>query len=178
MNDAEYKAFVQSASDGHVLIGVDRIFARKLYTGISTSKILKATGETPYVEKLVVWFAYLASPLAMFTSAILAFFTFRWWVLLVVPVMVVGWMFNSVFGRRGSSSIWSLTIVVIAALSVHFLHLLANRWLSGFVATFAFALWCDRLVYCASTFFLRAFILRNQRAFEAFGEGIRVRKAD
>jgi len=39
MNDAEYNALVQSANDGRLVIGVDRIFARKLYTEASTSAL-------------------------------------------------------------------------------------------------------------------------------------------
>ena len=73
---------------------------------------------------------------------------------------------------------YKLTVVVIAAVTVCFMRLLPNPWLSGLVATFAFALWCDRLLYCASTFFLRAFVLRNQRAPEVFDEGIRIQQAD
>lgn len=175
--DAEYKAFVQSAYDGRLLVGVDRIFARKLYTEISTSEIEEATGEKPRLAKLVVWFAYLASPLAMLITAILAAFSFRWWALVIIPAGFLGWMLNSMTARRGSSSMWFLTLVGIAAVGIHLMRLLADPYLSGFIASFAFALWCDRLLYSASTFFFRAFILRNPRAFLAFGEGVRIREA-
>jgi hypothetical protein len=69
------------------------------------------------------------------------------------------------------------TLVLIVAVSAHFMNLFANPWMSGFVTAFLFALWCDRLLYCASTFFLRAFVLRNQRALEAFREGITIQEA-
>src|SRR5207249_6315752 len=176
MNDTEYEAFIQSACDGRVLIGVDRIYARQVYLEMATSAIEEATGEAPHLEKVVVWCAYLASPLAIATSALLIAFTFHWWALLIVPVVLVAWMLNAIYARRGRSSIWLLAVLVIAAMSVHFMNLLANRWVSGLAATFAFALWCDRFLYWAATFFLRAFILRNRRAFEAFREGIRVRE--
>ena len=132
--DAEYKAFVQSVYDGRLLVGVDRIFARELYTEISTSEIEEATGEKPRLAKLVVWFAYLASPLAMLISAILAAFSFRWWALLIVPLCLLGWMINSMAARRGSSSMWFFTLVGIAAVGIHLMRLLANPYLSGFIA--------------------------------------------
>jgi len=156
---------------------VDRIFARKLYIEIPTSEIKEATGEKPRLAKLIVWFAYIASPLAMLITAILAAFSFRWWALLIIPAGFLGWMFNSMTARLGSSSMWFLTLVGIAAVGVHLMRLLANPYLSGFIASFAFALWCDQLLYSASTVFFRAFVLRNQRALQAFGEGIRLRKA-
>jgi len=42
MDDAEYKELVESAYHGRVLIGVDRIFARKVYTDLPTSTIQEA----------------------------------------------------------------------------------------------------------------------------------------
>jgi hypothetical protein len=174
MNEGDYRTFVQSAHNGRTLVGVDRIFARKLYTDVATSTIEEATGEAPYLEKLVVWFAFLASPVAMLNAGILSGFAFGWWALLVVPVAFVWWMSNRSMSVRGGSSIWFLTIAMIAAVGIHFTNLLPSPWMSGFVVVFAFAMWCDRLVYCASTFFLRAFVLRNRRALEAFAEGITI----
>ena len=109
---AEYKAFVQSAHEGGLLVGVDRIFAQKLYTKISISEIEETTGEKARLAKLVVWFAYLASPLAMVITTILAAFSFRWWALVMVPVGFLARMFNSMSARRGSSSMWFLTLRV------------------------------------------------------------------
>lgn len=177
MNDNQYKTLVQSAYDGRLLVGVDKVFARKLYTDVATAAIEEATGEAPYLEKLVVWFAFLASPVAMLCSAALAAVAFHWWALLIVPVAFLCWMFNRSMSVRGGSSIWFLTLAMIALVSVHLMNLMATPWMSGFVALFAFAAWCDRLLYCASTFFLRAFVLRNPRALEAFGEGITIREA-
>ncbi|MFQ5492071.1 MAG: hypothetical protein ACE5GE_15245 [Phycisphaerae bacterium] len=176
MNDTEYKAFVQSAYDGQILVGVDRVFARKLYTDVATSAIEEATGEAPIVAKLVVWFALLASPLAIVSSAVLAAVAFHWWALLIVPVAFFWWILNRGMSARGDSSIWFLTLTVTAAVCVHFMNLLPTLWISGFVAVFAFALWCDRGLYCASTFFLRLFVLRSRRALEAFSEGITIRE--
>ena len=56
INDTDYRTFVQAACDGRILVGVDRVFARRLYTGVPISVIRTATGEPPYIEKLVVWF--------------------------------------------------------------------------------------------------------------------------
>lgn len=178
MNDPEYDAFVQSAKDGHLLIGVDRIFARKLYMEASTSQIEEATGEAPYFEKLVIWLAFVMSPLAMLVSAILAAYAFHWWALLVAPVALTLSVINSLSSRRGSSMIWFLNIVLVATVAVLFLRLVANPFLVGFIATFVFALWCKRFLYWAATWFLRAFVLRNQRALEAFRDGIRIREAN
>lgn len=176
MNEADYKRLVQSAYDGRILIGVDRVFARRLYTDVGLSAIEQATGEAPYLEKLVVWFAFLAAPLAILGSGVMAAVAFRWWAFFIVPVAFLWWMFNRSVSVLEGSSIGFLTLAMIVAVSAHFMNLLPDPWMSGFVATFVFAMWCDRFLYWVSAFFLRAFVLRNQRALEAFREGITIRE--
>jgi hypothetical protein len=140
MNDAEYTALVQSAHEGRVLIGVDRIFARRLYTDIATSAIDTATGETPYSEKFVIWFAFVASPIAMCVGVVAAVFGFRWWALLVVPAALLWWMLNRSMSVRAGSSMWFPSLILIAAVSLHVMKFLSNPWMSGFIVIFAFAL--------------------------------------
>lgn len=178
MDDLDHKRLAQLESEGRILIGVDRTYARKLYTDVPISTIQRETGESPYFEKLVVWFAFLMSPIAILTSAVLAAYTFHWWAVLIVPVSILWWMGNKADSSRGNTHIWLLTLVMATAVSIHFLRLLPTPWMSGFLLVFVFSLWCDRLLYCASTMFLRLFVLRNQRALQAFGEGIIIRETD
>lgn len=177
MNDAEYKAFVESAYDGRVLIGVDRVFARRLYTDLATSRIQEATGEGPYLEKFVVWAAFLAAPISMAGTAVVAAFAFGWWTIVVIPASFVCWLLNKSMSVRAGSTMWFLTLLVVAATGAHFLKVLPSAWVSGFFIFFAMAMWCDRLLYWASTLFLRAFVLRNPRALSAFADGITIREA-
>jgi len=178
MNEAEYEQLVQAAYDDRILVGIDRAFARRLYTNVATSEIEEATGEAPYLGKLVVWFAFLSSPIAMLGSSVLAAYAFRWWSLLIIPVTLLWWVFNRSRSVRGGASIWLHTLLVIVAVSAHFMDLFSNVSISGFVTAFVFALWCDRFLYWSSTFFLRAFVLRNQRAFEEFRDDIIIRTVE
>ena len=43
MNEAEYRQFVQDANVGRILVGVDRLFARRVFTNMSLSAIRQAT---------------------------------------------------------------------------------------------------------------------------------------
>ena len=176
-DDAEYRRLVESAYAGQTLVGVDREYARKLYMNIATSAIEQATGEAPYLEKLVVWFASLAGPVAFLSSAILAVFAFHGWALIIIPAALLWWLFNYVLSARGGAKIWFLTLLLIATTGVYLAHFLPTPWVSEFVAAFVFAMWCSRLIYCASTAFLRAFVLRNQRALNAFHDGITLQEA-
>ena len=123
-----------------------------------------------------MWFAFLMAPVAMLSSAAAAAFAFGWWAIVVIPGLLFWWFFNKSMSVRGGSSIWFLTLLMIATAGVNFLDVFPNPWVSGVLVFFAVALWCDRLLYWGSTFFLRAFVLRNRRALEAFGEGITIRE--
>lgn len=175
MNGIDHKRLVQLEHQGRILVGVNRVYARKLYTDMPASAIKNATGETPCLEKLVVWFAFLASPLALLVSTLLAVISFGWWAFLIVPIAVSCWISNRSLSVRGDSSMWFITVALSAAVGAHFTNLLPSQWISGTLVVFAFAMWCDRLLYCASTVFLRAFVLRNPRALEACRDGITFR---
>ncbi len=175
MTDAEYDEFVRARKDGSVLIGVDRAFARDLYLRLPTVEIQRLTGEKPYFEKLVVWFAFLGTFLAMLASIPLLVIAVGWWSLLLIPITLVCWFLNFSLSVRADSSIVFPSILLVAAAVLHFSPLLDRPWLTGYVAVFTFALWCGRLLYCSSTDFLRAFVIRNRQALSAFGNGIRIR---
>lgn len=106
MNEAEYERLVQSAYDDRILVGIDRAFARRLYTDVATSQIEDVTGEAAYLEKLVVWFAFLSSPIAILGSVVLAAYAFHWWTLLIIPGTLLWWMFNRSRSVRGGALMW------------------------------------------------------------------------
>ena len=177
MNATDYKVFVQSVHDGRTLVGIDRIFARKLYTSRATSEIKKATGEAPYLAKLIVWFAFLGGPLAMLSSGVAAVLAFGWWALVITPAAFVWWFLNQSMSSRGDATIRTHSLFLVAAVGVHLAGRLLSPEVSSFLVLFALSLWCSRLLYCTSTFFLRAFVLRNHQALEAFAEGITIRES-
>jgi len=178
MNESEYKTFVEQAYSGALLIGIDRAVARKFYTDIPLSKIEEETGEAPYFEKMVVWFAFLAAPLALLASFVLSAFAFHWWAALAIPLSIVFY-----FGFSGQSSMprgGMLGISVLLALAVGslFTSFFASPFVSWYFIAVTFSLWASRLLYNAATAFLRAFVLRNQRALEFIGEHIHIRQAE
>ena len=174
MDNTDHSSLTKLESDGCILIGIDRSYARLLYTDVPIITIQEKTGETPYFEKRVVWFAFLASPFAILISAVLAVYAFHWWAVFIVPVSFLWWMGNKGDSSRGNDTMWLCTLVVVVAAGIHFLSLFPTLWMSGFVLAFTFALWCDRLLYRASSLLLRCFVLRNKKAFQAFSEGITI----
>lgn len=177
MNEDEYRVFVSQVNSGALLIGVDRAIARKFYTDIPLSKIEEETGEAPYFEKMVVWFAFISAPIALLASFVLSLLAFRWWAVLAIPLSVILYFFFQ--GQSSMPGRGMLGISILLALSVGtlFTGFFSSKLVPWYLIAVVFALWASRIVYCAATTFLRSFVLRNQRALEFIREHIHVREA-
>ncbi len=178
MNDTEHKDLVKLAETGKILIGVDRVAARKFFMDIPLSTIQEKTEETPYFAKTLVMSAFMLGPAALITSVTLAFIAYGWWgfiPLLLCPLVYLLYQGSS---SAGGASLSLITVFVVIVSLVHFLGIFNAPWSTGFVAVFLFSLWCTRLVYSAATFMYRAFAVRNRKAFEFLSPGLSIKHVD
>jgi len=166
MNTMDYTNLVKLEKQGKILIGVDRAMARKFYTDISMQKIREETGETPYLEKIIIWFAFLFGPISLLTSIVIGFLAFNWWgiiSLLLCPIIYFAYSSSSV---RGNSRMIGINILLLVSSGIHFLRVFDVPKITAFVIIFIFSLWLIRLLYCSSTFLLRNFVIRNKKAYQ------------
>jgi hypothetical protein len=177
MNEDEYKDFVAKANSGALLIGIDRATARQFYMDIPLSKIEEETGEAPYFQKMIVWSAYLAAPIALLASFALAVFALRWWAAIAIPLSVVVYFVYSAQSSMPSRGMLGISLLLALASGIFFTDFFNLPFVTWYAFSIVLALWASRLVYCASTALLRAFVLRNIRAFEFMAEHIHMREA-
>ena len=149
-----------------MLIGVDLSMARKLYTSVPLSHIAKKTGEFPYFEKAVVLGAFVGGPLALLASFVFAVLAFGWWAVSAIPVSTVIY-----FVFQGSSSMpkqgmGGVTVVLALAIPALCLHWFLSDHIGWFAVLVALAFWNARPVCVTATYFLRAFVIRNRRAYD------------
>ena len=88
----EHSDLVKLESEGKLMIGIDRAFARKFYTDHSIRDIAELTGESPYLEKLIVNMCLFGSPIALITAGSFAIRLFEWWAFLVIPGLGAFWV--------------------------------------------------------------------------------------
>ena len=171
----EHKEVIRLEDQGKLLIGIDRGLARKFYTGIPMSKIQEKTGESPYLETIMVRFVFWFAPVVLIASIVLGFFAFRWWgvICLTLCPIIFSWYFA--LSSLGDSKLVGITILSLAIGTVHFSGYLNTPWITGFSSAFLLSLWCVRFLYCSSTFFLREFITRNEKAFEWLLDDLTIR---
>jgi hypothetical protein len=178
MNQNEYKAFVAKVYSGSLLIGIDRAIARKFYTDFPLSKIEEETDEAPYFEKMVVWFAFLSAPIALLVSFVLSVLAFQWWAVLIIPLPVVVYFIFSGQSSMPRRGMLGISILLAFTIAILFSRFFTSPFVPWYLIAVVFALWASRLVYCAATAMLRAFILRNQRALEFMQQHIQVKDAE
>lgn len=177
MSDNEHKKIVKMEQEGKIFIGICRAKARKFYTDVSGKRIEQETGEYPYLEKLLIWGAFLGSPIALLASIFLGFSSFGWWGVISMAAIIslyVTWLSSS---SRGDSKIIGISIAFVASLFIHVFSSEAYSKTTILIVIFLLALWLLRFLYCSSTFFLRCFVIRNARAFKWLKEDIRIRDA-
>lgn len=178
MTEQEHRELVGGERQRSILVGVDRVYARKVYTNVSLRRIEELTGEPVYIEKAVVWLSFLGTPLALVASCVFAVLAFHWWAFLAVPGALIAWFMYSSMSVHGRSRIGLITLLLVGAVAVTIFGVIDGLWANLFFIAFLLSLWLNRLLYEAATLFLRAFVLRNFRAWNAFEDGLLVRTVE
>ena len=127
MTEDEYKAFVAHAKSGTLLIGIDRAFARRFYTDVPLTRIKEETGEAPYFEKIVVWFAFISAPIALLASFILSVLAFRWWAVLAIPLSAIVYFGFAGDSSRGQTRMLGVSIVLALAIASLFTNFFSSQ---------------------------------------------------
>ena len=124
---------------------------------------------------MVVWFAFLSAPIAFLASLVLSVLALRWWAAVAIPFFILAYFVfsgQSSMARRGMLSISILLALAVGSLFARF----SSQIVCWYLIAVVFALWASRLVYWTAAAFLRAFVLRNQRALEFMSEHIHVKE--
>ena len=165
-----FEEVVRREKTGELVIGVDRVFARQFYTDVPVGVVKEHTGDAPYTEKGLVLAAWVGGAVAMLNSAILNSailtpFVIGWWSALAIPVGVLVRTMYLGLSARGGSRLTIVSILLVVAAALYAMNLWPGRAIWAVFLLYVVALWLGRFVYVGSTWFLRAFVLRNPKAF-------------
>ena len=164
-NDGEHAEVIAREARGELAIGVDRVFARRFYTDVPLREIEQKTGETPYIEKLIVFSAFIGSPAVLLAASALTVLVLHWWAALAIPAGILGWFLYKLKSPLGRARLTPISVLLALVTTSWLLDLGSLRPVLGVSAAYVLALWLDRLLYTASTALLRAFVIRNSKAF-------------
>ena len=163
-----HKEFVESEKQGRLLVGIDRTLAREFYVNVPISQIESETGESPYIEKIIVVLALFAGPVSLLASVVFGFWFFGWWGLISLVLFPIIYFSFSASSIRGDAKITWISLLLVVSVSIYFFDYLDIKNIAGLLTTFFFSLWSIRFLYYSSTLFLRSFIIRNEKAYKYF----------
>ncbi|MBN2104243.1 hypothetical protein JW835_09415 [bacterium] len=174
----KYQQFTELYQKGRLSMIVNRSMARKFYTHIPAPLIKKETGESPYFEKLTIWLSYLLSPVTLLASIALGFMTFGCWGFLSLFGSL------SIYGLFASASLKSrsrlldISLLFIVTVMIHIYSDPDHFEMTRFACLFLLSLWCIRFAYWASGYFLKAFVLRNEKAYSYLSKYLVINRLD
>ena len=177
MTDDEHKQIAADFYHGKVLFGLDRMVARKFFMDIPIRNIKEQTGEAPYIEMFAVWTLQIASHLALLSTWVLAFFAFGWWSALAIPVSLAIYVIFVGLSSLPGHGLLGITIALAAIVVVAAVDVFPSKAIAWYFVVLLLSLWAARSVYSASWHFVRAFVLRNRKAFEMLSSHIDIRAA-
>jgi hypothetical protein len=125
MNQAEHTKLVESEKRRGVIVGVDRIAARRFFTEASISDVAAKTGYAPYFEKSVVYMFILLGPLALLGAVAGSFWHFGWWEIIAAIVFPILYLYYSRLSRLGGARAYMVSLALASVLAFHFANLLA-----------------------------------------------------
>jgi hypothetical protein len=176
MSRGEHQELVRREDRGHVLIGVDRVAARKFFTDSSHRKVQAVIGESLYLDRFIVKSSFVLGYVLVLLGLAASVWAFNWWAVLVLPVTIAAWSWYLAASSRGNAGVGFGLVALIAAGAAYFLTPLSAPVKICFLLL-AGALFFARFTYTSSTFLLRALALRNHKAFGALeGESLVVRQ--
>ena len=162
----DFDELVRQEEAGHLILGVDRAFARRFYTNVPLREIEARTGEGPYLEKTVIYSAFVGGPLLLLASLAQSLWVLGYWSALFIPVAAVVWVVVHADSVRARAAMTTVSLVVAATAIGFGVSHGSIRFSWALALTYAASLWLSRLLYVSATFFLRAFVLRNRGAWE------------
>lgn len=174
----KHERFTALYRQGKLAVYVDRKLARKFFTHIPVSMIQKETGESCYFERLIVWLAYLLSPVALIASLALGFFAFHYLGFISLIICPLVYVLFSSSSLRNQSGLPGISLLLIAAIVIHVLSPSRHFLITRFAVVYLFSLWSVRFEYCMAETLLKAFVFRNRKAYDYLSKYLMIQETD
>lgn len=172
MEQEEYNVLIKQVEEGKLSVGIRRDYARRLFTDVPIKNINLKIGESLLVPKTIAMLTFCATPLFILVSWILAFYSYGWWGLIVVPPTFMGWLFYKSLSVRGGAGLKFITLLLFFVGYIHYFDVFYAKFFSAALFFYVLGLWFERFLYWYTTRELRSLVLRNRKAIYEFREGI------
>lgn len=175
MDDREFARIRAGLDANRLVVGVDRVFARKVYTELPAAVLKDVTGEPAYFEIFVTRFCFTSPGVFLLASCVFAVLAFGWLSLLAIPILAMVYFVTASRSSAGGSRVGHLVLVALGVGACVWWNVLPLRWSGSCLGTLAIALILHRLAYIASASFFWSMVTQNATAWEYFRDGVVIR---
>lgn len=169
----QYDEILKKQDAGEILLYIDTASFRKIFTESNNKKIKELIGESLNMESIIIKsILFVLEPLSLIITIVSVIFLFKWFALLIVPIMILLWFFLKSQASIGEQKIFLPLIFLVAGIiSAIFYNLESNNfWFKLFVISLPSTYFFSKLLYYLSAHFAFMLIHRNYDFFKLFYE--------
>ena len=171
ISEPEFEELKDNHRKGHVNITLPREVARQFFLRIKSAEVKQTTGKSIALQKLLVWFCSIASPLVFVASMIyFAVSHSAWEASLILPIAGICW--TVIYGLTSAQGGWLVGSVPLLIVATPIGT--GNATLTDPVFLFVLSIWLQRASYLLPTQWLLGIVLSNFDAFEMMEEHLEI----
>jgi hypothetical protein len=149
ISEEEYRSLLEHQRMGRLQIFISTADFRQLFLKIDGAKLSQELGEPIHARITFINILSYTDFLALVVSIALAVPAFGWWSLLVIPSLIIAWMFYKAHASRGKQRLLGVSVLLAVVIgSALFWDSLAI-WTRLFIVAVAVTIFLIRLLYYA-----------------------------
>lgn len=167
----QYDEILKRQDAGEILLYIDTASFRKFFTDINNAKVKELIGESLQMESYVIKFImFILEPLSLLTTIVASVFLFKWFALLIIPVLVLLWGFLKGQASIGRQKIFFPLVLLVVGIIAALSYQEYGGWFKLLVIGLPATYFSSKLLYYLSARFGFMLIHRNYKFFKLFYE--------
>jgi len=167
----QYNEILKEQENGKLLIYIDTASFRQFFTKINNKKVNDLIGESLYLESFIIkCIMFILEPLSLIATCFSCVFLFKWFAILIIPVIVLSWFFLKGRASIGKQKIFFPLVLLMLSVICAILYHEHSFWVKLFIIGLPSTYFFSRLLYYLSALFGFMLIHRNYSFFKLFYE--------
>lgn len=163
ITEAEFTQLQADRKSGAVDVSLPREVARQFFLRITSAEVKATTGKSITLQKLLVWFCAITSPILFLASMVFFAMTHSAWEsTLILPIAGICW--TVIYGLTSNQGGWLIGTVPLVICALPMANPSANT--ADPIFLFVLSIWLQRASYLLADRWLMSIIMGHYDAFE------------
>ncbi len=167
----QYDEILKKQDAGEILLYIDTASFRKFFTEANNKKVKELIGESLNLESFIIKLIMFAlEPLSLIITFIASIFLFKWFAILIIPIVFFLWGFLKGQASIGKQKILLPLALLAIGIVIAFSYQEYGLWFKLFIIGLPATYFSSKLLYYLSARFGFMLIHRNYEFFKLFYE--------